>query len=553
MGEEREPDTERADPVGTLPIRDPVFLALLLLAGALLLLPNLGDRALWQDEAETALLARSIATHGVPTAFDGRNLVSQEQGAEFAAPDYTWRWTPWLQHYLAAGSLAAFGETAAAARLPFALLGLACLIATWALALRTSGDRRAARIAALLLLASVPFLLHMRQCRYYAPAALFCVLSLHAYLGVLAGHRRAPWLLAACLVGLFHSQYVLCAALGAGIALHAALFARGGPTWRRLALGGGLAAVLCAPWLWVFGPHTSGAAFPGAGQGLRSLGFALDQLQHTAFPAVLLPAALAFRASAPGAPRPDRSALWLLPIVLAVATAVLAFAMPYFFFRYYLFAIPLGAALQGVVLGRLSYVRPVLAIALVAVALTTDWLPRALPLEHELPRGDIRYLRTGDEDPGRVVGAWARFTPLAAYVYEITHEIDGPLEAVARRLAAEADAEDTIVATYGDLPLQFHTPLRVVGGLSGAEIPDAPEWILVRAHTHRRADAQLARVLHDRIDWGHYERLTLDVLDVPFEHRPDPAYHKFRTVREGVPPVRLFRRRTSASADAAAQ
>ena len=54
--------------------RDPILLAITILA-ALLLLGRLGDRVLWQDEAETGLLAKSILRSGLPIASDGKNVV----------------------------------------------------------------------------------------------------------------------------------------------------------------------------------------------------------------------------------------------------------------------------------------------------------------------------------------------------------------------------------------------------------------------------------------------------------------------------------------------
>src|SRR5438445_10718984 len=99
-----------------------VVAGLLILAAALIL-PNLEDHYLWDDEAETALLAKNILRFGVPVAWDGASLISQECGSDYDA-NYLWLQTPWLPIYLTAASLSVFGASAFAARLPFALLGL---------------------------------------------------------------------------------------------------------------------------------------------------------------------------------------------------------------------------------------------------------------------------------------------------------------------------------------------------------------------------------------------------------------------------------------------
>jgi len=141
----------------------------LLLLGALLIFPNLDDRYLWDDEAETALLAKNVLRFGVPIAWDGVSLISQECGTDFDA-NYLWRQTPWLPIYLTAASFALFDIGTFTARLPFALVGLLSVPSMYLLAHRVFGDRRIPLIAAGSLLLSVPFLLHVRQCRYYSVA-----------------------------------------------------------------------------------------------------------------------------------------------------------------------------------------------------------------------------------------------------------------------------------------------------------------------------------------------------------------------------------------------
>src|SRR5256885_13507560 len=126
--------------------RDAVLWALVA-AGALLIFSSLAQRCFWQDEAETALLGRNIVTFGRPVAFDGVNLVSQELGAELDE-NKIWRWSPWLQFYLAAASISLLGATTFAARLPFAVLGVLPIPAIYPLTSALFRSRLAARPAA---------------------------------------------------------------------------------------------------------------------------------------------------------------------------------------------------------------------------------------------------------------------------------------------------------------------------------------------------------------------------------------------------------------------
>src|SRR5262245_37368340 len=160
------------------------------LVSALLIFSSLDTRILWMDEAETALLGRSILHHGVPTAFDGRNVISQEIGREYGS-DYVWRWTPWLDKYVAAAAFAALGESTFSARFPFALLGLLCVISIYPLALALFRDRWVGVLAMAFLALSVPFIFHVRQCRYYSPVILCTIWALYFFVGMARGRRFA--------------------------------------------------------------------------------------------------------------------------------------------------------------------------------------------------------------------------------------------------------------------------------------------------------------------------------------------------------------------------
>ena len=53
------------------------FLLGLLLIASLLLFKNLDNIYLWQDEADTALLAQNILEYGYPRAWEGNIIITQ--------------------------------------------------------------------------------------------------------------------------------------------------------------------------------------------------------------------------------------------------------------------------------------------------------------------------------------------------------------------------------------------------------------------------------------------------------------------------------------------
>lgn len=200
-------------PAGASARREVLTQAMLAGLSAILLFWGLSDKYLWQDEAATAILAERMLKYGRPVAYDGRNLVTidyfatedtdtigQRTGNPKAAVDYyvrrgdfkrdtTWKWQPWGQFVVAAVGLRLLGHTTLAARLPFAVAGLATVLLLYRLVRKCCGSWRMATISALLLLTNAYWVMHARQCRYYSLSSLLLVVTLAAYLRWQGGER----------------------------------------------------------------------------------------------------------------------------------------------------------------------------------------------------------------------------------------------------------------------------------------------------------------------------------------------------------------------------
>src|SRR5688572_6524650 len=85
-------------------------IAALVIVAAYLLFANLGRNYLWEDEGDTAVLARNILRHGLPVAWDGVTFTDPDYGQREAF-GFVMVSHPWLQYYAAAASFAVFGET----------------------------------------------------------------------------------------------------------------------------------------------------------------------------------------------------------------------------------------------------------------------------------------------------------------------------------------------------------------------------------------------------------------------------------------------------------
>jgi dolichyl-phosphate-mannose-protein mannosyltransferase len=229
------------------------IIAIISAGSVALLFARLGHYSLWDDEALTALHAKAVWRSGDTGAVIGPNIVGYRGGR--LLHNLHERFTPPLPSYLAAIPVGLSGGTAWAARLPFALCGLACvaLIQWWAWRERIHLTTWA--LLGMAILGNVSFFLYFRQCRYYGPAILLSVALTYLYLHW--DSRRwslvAFALLAACL---FATNYMNYAALAACLWFDYMLWGRErhrlrSTDWLWL---GASQVVLCGPVFWIWYP-----------------------------------------------------------------------------------------------------------------------------------------------------------------------------------------------------------------------------------------------------------------------------------------------------------
>jgi 4-amino-4-deoxy-L-arabinose transferase-like glycosyltransferase len=481
----------------------------LLVAASVLLLANLGNIYLWSDEAQTGLVAKTVLQYGVPKGTDGTNLFSQEGGAELGR-NQVWRWHAWLPFYVLAGFYAVFGVSTFTARLPFALFGIATILLTYYLGRAMWGSRRAGALAASVLIASVPFILLSRQCRYYAPSAFFSLAALYAYHQMVNRRRGAGAFLVSAFL-LFHTFYIYLAALLATVIVHAAIFHR--ERLKQIALLSAAVAVVNIPWVVFFASAARGVH--GEGSALQRLvvlaGFSGPQLAKHVFPPwLLLPPAIALavdRLRHKPFERPSRGTTESLALLVffAVATVLTALpAAPELYLRYFTPTIPVFALIAAKALERSMRLNWSIAV-LALVILALQW-------------------RMPD------------------YLYEITHDYDGPNEGIVLYLRDNAKADDLVVTDHDPLPIAFYTNLRVIGGVTGDDVSQTKnaDWIVIRGHV-TPGEFPFARYLRRTTDWENYEEILLPYPDITYENREAPDEHLFRTA-EGEPPVVIYRR-----------
>ncbi len=127
--------------------------------------------------------------------------------------------------------------------------------------------------------------------------------------------------------------------------------------------------------------------------------------------------------------------------------------------------------------------------------------------------------------------------PLYEYVYELTHDYEGPIEVVVKYLNRHAQPGDTVVTVYEHFPLKFYTTLPIFRPWETyTRLWDLPDWI-VRQHQTYRGD------LHPRVRQERYDMVE-DMPGNPCLHAwdniPEPMYHQFRTL-SGRDELKLWR------------
>jgi hypothetical protein len=425
-----------------------------------------------------------------------------------------------------------------AARLPFAILGLLCLPLTYLFARRAFGSQTVARLSALLLGLSVPFLVHCRQARWYALAYLLVICLLLAFFELDRHPQAAPAAVALSSLLLFYTNYFIALGLLASVCAAAPILRPGRPFWKRLAVALAAASAGALPGMIFF--HILGKAGTfspehAAGFFTAYVGLFFTQLFPMPLLALLLWVLSREESGASVEPAARRRAFFLLAC-LGLYIGYLSLG-PWIMFRYLTVLLPPCAVLAAVALDGLRREKRALAAAALALLIGTDVL-HAFPLRlGEAPGTHIT-------DPFRGLGPIG--FPLAGHVYEMTHDLNDCSHALAAYLKANARPQDVVLVTYGDSPLQFYTGLKVVGAFQGQELPSDPDWIVVHSTLLDRRpgrDLDVLRFMMQRVDSARYDKVALPCHDFMLGNCGEPKYHLFKDPPEG-PQLTLMRKKT---------
>jgi hypothetical protein len=466
----------------------PVLVVLVIAAA--LLLTNLGSDYFWEDEGDTAVLARNILRSGVPDAWDGTTFVAPDYG-ERLRYGFVMISHPWLQYYATAASFALFGQSTWAARLPFALAGLATIALLYVFLWQLRRDRTTALAASILLTASVQFLLYARQARNYALHALLTCLLLWQF------QRLRSWrgsvAIAFTGIVLFHAHAIglaTVAVLGVLTLVYPPAASR-----RRFFLPAALVVGLYAtPWLLLSraGQARSTDIVHGIGDfGHRLLQFAVEYASVTPIVGVAIVAAIVWWAvrhdRAPAAhhiavSQDDRTLLASIAAIVIAQSIIIAATHSandiwILGLHHTPALIPLTMALAALLIGAIAArnrrmaVAVLLLFALTRAAHLVPWTAWADPVVDPAPASVVAF-----HVPARWRDRLLR-SAQAHFVRSLFAENRGTIAEISDFLRQHATSDDVVITNYGWETLYFHSGLPQGAKLS----PDFPIYQVAKS------------------------------------------------------------------------
>ncbi|MBI5247696.1 MAG: glycosyltransferase family 39 protein [Elusimicrobia bacterium] len=488
---------------------------------------------------------------------EGSLVTTQPSLAKFEGnAEGVWIWNTWLQAYAVAGSFKIFGRSPFAARLPFALAGLLCLMLLPHLF--DKDKRSSAAEGGQMLLALTPaFLLFARQARYYSLSALGTVLILLSWKMVRERKKHAVLCLVLSLQFMLHTSLaffvVAVAVLAADSLFHGREFKRS-----DLAAAAALSSLLSVPAFWYFRvwdrPGNHMYSFGESFEFLKTFVMwislfavpallpAAVQLKRRRYPPLLAGVILFSGLATEGmfsrvcaaltliwliaiAVREKRDAVRLAGLWLAASLAVLSVTAAEPYGRYLMGALPVCAILAGTWISELANGKrtPAYVMALALAGVTFGgFFPRSepAPTVSGMMRQRLRDVRPRSD--------------LARFLGELARGPRGYIEPAAE--AIKAGGGGTVFSDSDQLSLMFAAGVRPVYKDELASVK--PDWLLLSPWL--RLDGQALLAVSALA--AEYEPVPVTGPVLLWQNNPDPLFRDFAPKRGPLP---LLRRRVS--------
>lgn len=502
----------------------------------LLIFLGLDNGSLQVDEGMDTFVSTTILKYGVPMHSDGVNATML-----FAdIYDGLFIYRTWLPYYLQAFSLDVLGHTTFAARLPFALVGMASVIALYFLALKLTENKITAFLSGLLLSSSVPALIYFRTARYIGLPVLLTILLIYFYIKIFDDKtwKSSPFIIVAILF--FHSMYVAFAGIILGILIHFCMHrkkvlhenARRVP---RCALAIG---VFTLPWMVAIAPvfpHISqfyvdtsdliDTSFVGL---FKHFAGYLFQLNNYIFPFILLPV-LFFKPLKPV--RPQIQLLIICALTLLAASSPHSIPMQHYISA----AFPLLLILLAIILTMSLRKNFWGTILLSGILISTNLLhigpllPLKFLVEQQIDNRSRQsaYLTYASATFSREVRLASVFNE---HLYQISHPYQGPLDKIVEFFKTHGKARQTCYIDNEPESLAFYTGLQMFSNET-LNSNHPPDWIVLRGDQRMLNDkpGSLKRTLKTILADNPYQKFLLKTPALRNNNSYDIQIRRFRS------------------------
>jgi hypothetical protein len=456
-------------------------LIILFAIASLLLIPSLEKYPFWQDEAETALLAKSILKNGLPYVWDGKNIITQFNGNE-STPDGLWTLTPWLPFYITAASFKIFGESNFSGRLPFVIIALLSIIPCYILALRLTKSDKAAFLSSLFLIVNMQFILYSRQCKYYSISFLLSSVIVLLYQEMGNSWKKTFWFIISAVL-LFYTNYVALFNIFCGLWIYAVFISKDAHTIKRFLLSSAIIAGAAFPFFLL----ASASAAASEAVSLPTLKAYADKLvrhmwyfNNMALPLIIFIPLLKIRRFKP--------AIEYLMCIIITAWAALPL-LNQDTFRYNLGLIPLCSILLAITTAAAWEKKRLFGMAAAILLLTTNILSYfpwtiskifiktsgfkfsgvATQISEQFKKDPVKtetFFNQMDDEIANL-SALSVLThdilkiEYAAYYNHIFNQYNEPITAIIGHLNKEAGPDDVVVTNFGQLSLEYYANFKI--------------------------------------------------------------------------------------------
>ncbi len=520
-----------------------ILAAILFLFLAWLFFANLSDHALWNDEAFTSVIAKNTLKFGYPRSFDGVNYLYPDSPWFNYPGTYASMMDHWLPIYAMALSFKIFGISTWSARILFVTLGFLTVVLLFMFCLRYLKSWSMGILSILLLGTSVPFLLHIRQARYYAMSVFLCIALFYLYHRIVEQQKGYFWFSVVAILLSLTNRATFVSVFGT-LWLIALTMDRSDIRWRRFIIASILPLVCFSVWValtwFIMVDPNSFPVNTSLIEIKKNFEFQLRTINKYFMPiafwiiiAVLLKV---FKKPQIFRPSTEESKILRRIYIILVCNIVFFTVFGLRTMRYYAHYLPFLCLIQAFLIHRIFNWKKPAAVVIIVLAIFTNFLARPNPL----------FLTKGL--PGRLdVSENSKFrTYFLSHIYELTHEYTGPLEALCDYLDLNAKPGDRIKIVKGDLTVMFYNPELTVLNDARYFKKSLPEWIVIRKYWNPIYEGLWKNKLKADIEEGYldvlraYEKIPLPAVDSIRENEPDNLEEHFFKSPEVTPRNQMF-------------